>query len=149
MDVTTAFVCGLNQSSRIWNLHINKVTGKFGLLRLTIDFCIYVIGEGHNRVVRGLYVDDIFIMAALMNKLGAVKLFLHSNFRMKDLRMVKFLLGMETWKQPVGDIHLVQQKYLTNVLAKFDMTECKSTSTPLPPGSKLSQAYFPKIEADR
>ena len=140
---------GLKQSSRMWNLHIDNVLGKFGLLRLTADFCIYVIGEGESRVVLGLYVDDMFIMAALLDKLGAVKVFLHSNFRMKDLGEVKFLLGMEIRKQPDGDIHLVQQKYLTDVLAKFNMTDCKAVSTPLPPGSKLSQADSPKTEADR
>ena len=75
------------------NLHIDNILGKFGLLRLTSDFCIYVISEGGTRVVLGLYVDDMFTMVALMDKLGAVKLFLHSKFRMKDLGEVKFLLG--------------------------------------------------------
>ena len=127
--------CGTYTSTKFW--------GK------SADFCIYVIGEGQNRVILGLFVDDMFIMAALMDKLGAVKLFLHSNFRMKDLGEVKFLLGMKIRKQPHGDIHLVQKKYLTDVLAKFEMTQCKSANTPLPPGRKLSRADSPKIEADR
>ena len=100
-------------------------------------------------MVRWLYVDDLFIMAVLMDKLGAVKLFLHSNFRIKYSGGVKFLLGMEIRKQLDGNIHLVQHKHLTDVLAKFEMTECKSLSTPLPLSSKLSQADSPMTEVER
>ena len=50
-------------------------------------------------------------------------LFPHSNFRMKALGDVKFSLGVKIQKQPDGTFHLVQQTYLTDVLAKFDMTE--------------------------
>ena len=35
---------GLKQSSRMWNLHLDNILGKFGLIRFTADFCIYVIG---------------------------------------------------------------------------------------------------------
>ena len=35
---------GLKQSSRMWNLHIDKVLGQYGLTRLMANFCIYTIG---------------------------------------------------------------------------------------------------------
>ena len=55
---------GLKQSSRMWNLHIDKVLGEFGLVRLSADFCIYAIGEGQDRILFGLYVDDMFMLGA-------------------------------------------------------------------------------------
>ena len=67
---------------------------------------------------------------------------------MKDLGTVEFLLGMEIKLQPNGDIYLLQEKYLGNVLAKFDMQECQSVSTPLLLASKLSQQDSPQNEAD-
>ena len=54
---------------------------------------------------------------------------------------VKFLLG----KQPDGDIWLQQEKYTANVLKRYDMTECRLASTPLPPACKLSKLDSPTI----
>lgn len=72
---------GLNQIPKMSNLHIDNILDKFGRLRLTTYFFIYIISEGENRVILGLYVDD---MLMLMDKLGAMKLFLHSNFRISQ-----------------------------------------------------------------
>ena len=89
---------GLKQSSRMWNLHIDKVLGEFGLERLQADFCIYKIGEGAERVLLGLYVDDMFILGEMIKKLAALQEFLCTRFRMKHLGEVKYLLGMEILK---------------------------------------------------
>ena len=59
-------------------------------------------------MVVGLYVDDIFVIAALLGKLAAITTFIHFNFRMKDLGEVTFPLGMEIEKQVDGNIHLIQ-----------------------------------------
>ena len=56
---------------------------------------------------------------------------------------------MEIRKQVNGDIHLVQHKYLTEVLAKFQMSNCREVITPLPPGSRLSDNAFPQSAAER
>ena len=37
---------GLKQSPRMWNLHVDKALSKFGLERLTSDFCVYAIHQG-------------------------------------------------------------------------------------------------------
>ena len=62
---------GLQQSSRMWNLHIDKVLGQCGLTRLMADFSVYTIGEGEDKVLLGLYVDDMFMIAALLEKLAS------------------------------------------------------------------------------
>ena len=89
---------GLKQSPRMWNIHIDKALGEFGLIRLTTDFCVYAIYDGPERVLLGLFVDDMFIIGAILDKIGGVKKFLHSRFKMKDLGKVAYLLGMEIQK---------------------------------------------------
>ena len=133
----------------MWNLHIDKVLGQCGFKRLMADLCVYIIGEGKERVLLGLYVDDMFMIAALLEKLAGIKQYLNKTFKMKDLGPVKFLLGMEIRLQPNGDIHLLQEKYLGEILTKFDMNDCRAVSTPLPPGSKLSMEDSPQTAADR
>ena len=68
---------------------------------------------------------------------------------MKDLGEVSFLLGMEIKKQIDGNIYLVQHKYLKEVLTKFAMESCRAVSTPLPPGSRLSEEDSPQSEEDQ
>ena len=57
---------GLKQSSRMWNLHIDKVLREFGLERLQANFCIYRIGDGAERVLLGLYVDNMFMLGEMI-----------------------------------------------------------------------------------
>ena len=66
---------GLKQSPRMWNIHVDKALGEFGLLRLTSDFCVYAIYDGNDRVLLGLFVDDMFIIGAVMERIGGVKIF--------------------------------------------------------------------------
>lgn len=63
---------------------------------------------------------------------------------MKDLGAANFLLGMEIRRLPGGDVHLLQEKYLGELLAKFPTSGSRQASTPLPPGSKPSERDSPE-----
>ena len=140
---------GLKQAPRMWNIHIDKALGEFGLIRLTADFCVYAIYDGPDRVLLGLFVDDMFIIGAIFSKIEGVKQFLHSRFRMKDLGKAAYLLGMEIRRQPEGGILLLQEKYTREILFKFAAGNCRAVSTPLPPYSKLSMADSPQTPEAR
>ena len=86
---------GLKQSPRMWNLHVDKALSEFGLRRLTADFCVYAIHQGRDRILLGLFVDDMFIIGHVISLIGGVKYLLHNRFKMKDLGAATFLLGME------------------------------------------------------
>ena len=102
-------IYGLKQSPRMRNIHIDKALGEFGLIRLTADFCVYAIFDGPDEVLLGLFVDDMFIIGAILDKIGGVKKFLHNRFKMKDLGKVAYLLGMEIRRQSEGGILLLQE----------------------------------------
>jgi hypothetical protein len=55
---------------------------------------------------------------------------LTSDFQMKNLSMMHYLLGQEVW-QRINEIFLSQGKYTVGILKKFSMTECKSMPTPM------------------
>ena len=57
-------VYGLKQSPRMWNIHIDVSLAEFGLHRLTTDFCVYACFDGNDRVLLGLFVDDLFIITS-------------------------------------------------------------------------------------
>ena len=140
---------GLKESPRMWNIHVDKALGEYGLHRLIADFCVYAIHDGDDRVLLGLFADDMFIIGAIFIRIEGVKQFLHSRFRIKDLGKGAYLLGMETRRQREGGIILLQEKYTREVLFKFAADAYRVVSTPLPPYSKLSAADSPQTPEAR
>ena len=68
---------------------------------------------------------------------------------MKDLGKARFLLGIEIRWQSDGNVLLVQERYARDVLDRFSMVGCKSVSTPLEPGSRLSVLQRPATDGER
>ena len=124
---------GLKQSPRMWNIHVDKARGEFGLRRLTSEFCVYAIYDKYDRVLLDLFVDDMFIIGAVVERIGGVKRFLNNRFKMKYLGKATYLLGMEIRRQPQGDVLLLQEKYTKEVLLRFTVAIYRVVSTTLPP----------------
>ena len=95
-----------------------------------------------------MFVDDKFLDGKEMGTIASVKQFLNSKFRIKDLGAATFFLGMEIRRLPGGDILLLQEKYLGEVLLKFPVASSRAASTPLPPGCKQSQEDSPHSAAE-
>jgi hypothetical protein len=76
-----------------------------------------------------LYVDDIFLK--MDEKLiDGCKRELTLEFKMKDLGLMHYFLGLEVWKRPY-EIFLIQGKYAVEILQRFVMMECNSMTTPM------------------
>ena len=76
-----------------------------------------------------MYVDDLILMADLMDCLLNIKASLASTFRMKDLGPLNFILGISV-RQTDGQIQLHQKQYILNMLARFDMLDAYPVYTP-------------------
>ena len=57
---------------------------------------------------------------------------------MTDLGLMKYFLGMQVRQSP-GEIFISQEKYADDILKKFNMSNCKSLSTPMAVNKKLSK----------
>ena len=68
---------------------------------------------------------------------------------MKDLGEARFLLGIEIRRGENGDVFLVQERYVRDVIKRFNMEGCKSASTPLELGSKLDTSQEPTTAAGK
>ncbi|GJS17908.1 retrovirus-related pol polyprotein from transposon TNT 1-94 [Tanacetum coccineum] len=80
--------------------------------------------------------------------LGVVRLSLVNN--MKDLGSAKQILGMSIIKDKTkGTLRLSQEKYIGNVLEKFNMKDAEARCQPLRDHFKLSKKQAPKTEASR
>ena len=80
-----------------------------------------------------LYVDDLFV-TGMDGLIADMKRNLASEFKMKDLGMMHYFLGMEVWKTTDG-IFLGQGKYAVEILKRFGMMDC--ITTPMASNMKL------------
>ena len=151
-------IYGLKQASRMWNLHIDKILKEMGFFKLSDDHRVYYKWDGVNRVWLTLYVDDIFLLSKNLANINESKKTLGVGMKVKDLGVAQYLLGIELRRgkegMEEGDIFMVQEKYVHDILRQFEMVGCKPISTPLEPGVKLSVVNSPgddlgKLEMER
>jgi len=77
-----------------------------------------------------LYVDDIIIAGNNRNRLNEIKHLLEKRFSMKDLGSLKNFLGIKIDRNE-RRMNLSQSVYISNLLKRFGMEECKAVKTPM------------------
>jgi len=124
---------GLKQSGRMWNqmLHAHLINDNF--VQSSVDHCVYVKTHDGCKVIILVWVDDIIIAANNQAQLAKVKISLGERFRMKDLGVLSWFLGIK-FVCSENSIVMNQSKYVENMLHRFNMSDCKPKSTPCDPG---------------
>ena len=85
-----------------------------------------------NFVILSIHVDDILIFANDVLMLEDEKKAIGMKFKVEDLVEVSHILGMLIKRDRNSTtLTISQSKYLEGVLKRFNMTECKSVSTPI------------------
>ena len=120
---------GLKQSGRMWNhcLHNFLVENQF--TQLISDNCIYVRGEGKEKVILIVWVDDLVIATACSQSANSIKKQLSLKFKMKDFGMLSNFLGIQFILSDTS-IKMCQAEYSQKILEKFGMSECHPKSVP-------------------
>ena len=90
---------------------------------------LYFIMVGHVMLIILLYVDDLFITGE-ERPIAICKRDLTSEFEMTNIRLMHYFLGLEVWQEP-NQIFLGQGKYVMDILRRFQMEDCRPTSTPM------------------
>ena len=131
---------GLKQAPRIWYLLLCGVIVGLGFQVLETDTSIYVRGE----IIIEVYVDDIKIIGPKQELCYEVYYELCKHFKMQDKGAVKSFLGLNithNWEK--HSISINQPGHIDRLLARFNMINAKTTSTPLKPGCQLLKATQP------
>jgi hypothetical protein len=88
-------IYGLKQASRQWYLKFDETIRSFGFKENEEDNYIYAKFRSGKFIFLILYVGDILLASSDVSLLLETKRFLSSNFDMKDLGEVSFVLGIE------------------------------------------------------
>ena len=126
---------GLKQEPMKWYGRIDSFLSSFGFTKSKEDSNLYYKVEDGNLVILLLYVDDLFV-TGMGGLITDTKRKIVAEFKMKDLDMMHYFLGMEVWQNTDG-IFLKQGNYVVEILKRFGMMDCKAITKPMASNLKL------------
>ena len=109
-----------------------------GFIRWKPDPNVYLQKNDVNLQVIFLYFYYIIITVFCTNLIGQIKSSLHSEFAMTDLGLLRQFLGLEIEKNGKG-IMISQTYYDSDLINKFNMSECKASKYPFLSGIKMHE----------
>ncbi|XP_017979696.1 PREDICTED: uncharacterized mitochondrial protein AtMg00810 [Theobroma cacao] len=128
---------GLKQASRAWNSKLTTSVLKYGFKQSNSDYSLFIMKTHRGDFIALLvYVDDILIASTSIQAENDVKGYLSSEFKLKDLRKVKYFLRLEIARSPEG-ISICQRKYALDLLEEHRLLGTKPASTPIDYNHKL------------
>ena len=99
---------GLKQAPKQWHEKLDSVLLSDGFLPNDVDKCVYSKFENGECVIICQYVDDMLIFVTCIDIVSITKLFLGSNFEMKDMGEANVILGVRIIRK--GDSILLSQE---------------------------------------
>jgi hypothetical protein len=127
-------IYGLKQASRVWNEKFTSTITSMGFIQSDGDPCIFIKYKSTEKqqpiCIIGIFVDDCFVLGE-DDQIAFTSQQLMKSFNMHDLGLLSYALGIKVIQQN-GTIELSQTAYVDKCLEKFQMSDSKIRSTPLP-----------------
>ena len=109
---------GLKQASRAWNAKLDDTLKRIGFMKSKNDQGVYHLNSNRDKVIVGVYVDDLIITGASESKVEEFKKNMMRIFEMTDLGLLCSYLGIEV-HQDKSQITLSQRPYAAHILESF------------------------------
>ena len=95
-------------------------------------------------IILVFYVDDMLIVSENMDDINRSKAQMAKTFDMKDLGATKQILGIEIHRDKRnGNLSISQEKYVEEILVRFEMNKAKPVNVSLASHFKLSSSLCP------
>ncbi|XP_019258159.1 PREDICTED: uncharacterized protein LOC109236430 [Nicotiana attenuata] len=127
---------GLKQASRQLYAKLTEALYSRGYTHSMFDYSLFYKGKGNSVTFVAVYVDDVIITGAHLEKITSLTKFLHETFRIKDLGRLHYFLGLEILYKGDG-VLIKQRKFTQDLLKEFDCIGCTTVTSPLDPTVKL------------
>ncbi|KAJ0801453.1 putative RNA-directed DNA polymerase [Helianthus annuus] len=121
---------GLKQAPRQWNEKLTTVLTSMGFVQSVCDYSLFVMSKNNVIIILLVYVDDIVVTGNNKDEIEKVKASLRENFKIKDLGVLRYFLGIEVLYSD-SCVCLSQRKYCLELLNEFGLLGCKPVTTPI------------------
>nr|GEZ86018.1 putative ribonuclease H-like domain-containing protein [Tanacetum cinerariifolium] len=121
---------GLHQAPRAWYETLANYLLENGFQRGKIDQTLFIKRQKGDILLVQIYVDDIIFCATNKDLCKSFEKLMKDKFQMSSMGELTFFLGLQV-KQKKDGIFISQDKYVAEILRKFELTEGKLASTPI------------------
>nr|GEW58043.1 putative ribonuclease H-like domain-containing protein [Tanacetum cinerariifolium] len=127
---------GLHQALRAWYETLSTYLLENRFRRGTIDKTLFIKKDKDDILLVQVYVDDIIFGSTKKSLCDEFEQIMHKRFQMSSMGKLTFFLRLQV-KQKDDGIFISQDKYVADILKKFDFTTVKTASTPMDPNKTL------------
>ncbi|GJW40454.1 putative ribonuclease H-like domain-containing protein [Tanacetum coccineum] len=142
MDMKSAFLYGTIDKKVYVSQPPGFVDPKFpkktGYIRGTIDKTLFIKKDKNDIMLVQVYVDDIIFGSTKRSWCDEFEALMKSRFQMSSMGELTFFLRLQV-KQKEDGIFISQDKYVAEILKKFDFASVKTASTPIETQKSLTK----------
>ncbi|GKA63874.1 putative ribonuclease H-like domain-containing protein [Tanacetum coccineum] len=129
---------GLHQALRAWYETLSTFLIENGFRRGTIDKTLFIKKNKSDIMLVQVYVDDIIFGSTKQSMCTEFEDCMHKRFQMSSMGERTFFLGLQVQQQPDG-IFISQDKYVADILKKFDFCSIRTATTTIESKKSLVQ----------
>nr|GEZ85298.1 copia protein [Tanacetum cinerariifolium] len=119
---------GLHQDPRAWYATLSTFLRKSKYRRGAIDKTLFIKQDKNDIMLVQVYVDDIIFGSTNKSLCDDFEELMKNRFQISFMGELTFFLGLQV-KQNEDDIFISQDKYVAEILKKFDFISVKTAST--------------------
>ncbi|GJZ01693.1 putative ribonuclease H-like domain-containing protein, partial [Tanacetum coccineum] len=121
---------GLHQAPRAWYATLSTFLEEHGYRRGTIDKTLFIKKDKKDIMLVQVYVDDIIFGSTRKSWCDEFEALMKGRFQMSSMGELIFFLGLQV-KQSQTGLFISQDKYVADMLKKFDLASVKTAITPM------------------
>ncbi|XP_021747926.1 uncharacterized protein LOC110713790 [Chenopodium quinoa] len=136
---------GLKQAPRAWYHRFSSFVATIGFSHSMSDNSLFIYSHGKELAYILLYVDDIVLTTSSDALRHSIMTRLSSEFSMTDLGPLSSFLGISVTRHSNG-LFLSQKSYAADIIARANMSSCKSSATLVDTKAKLSSTSSSPVD---
>lgn len=141
---------GTMQAGHTWWHELDKTYTDLGYTRSRVDESVRSRYVENELTIIATYTDDVTGASTTTAGATRAKEELRGRYKLKDGGELSYMLGIKVERNRAErTISISQSAYIGRVLKRFRHEDCTPASTPLPPGTKLSDLGSPENEVEK
>ncbi|GJW69709.1 retrovirus-related pol polyprotein from transposon TNT 1-94 [Tanacetum coccineum] len=127
---------GLKQALRAWYETLSTFLIQHKFIRGTTDNTLFTYKTKSDVIILQIYVDDIIFGLTSLKLSKQVAKLMTKKYEMSMMGELTYFLGFQI-KQDSKEISIFQEKYVKDLLKKYDLADCASVKCPMLPPNNL------------